>query len=535
MTRVLNAASQSSYTDAANNVWDYFQDADDPNIYYVAPKPGFSVSNGLPRFHLTEYVDSGGGYLSALLQVSTILAVPDDVVLAVAVALRQKGVPAPAYQTMPYIDVVGEGIDPNMAFLNFSDKAGMVSRTAQARPSLSGSQIATFGIDNLSRTETAFLKSYFGGDAGAGTVQVVYQLTVWARLGEVSAHVHFDAKAAYDYQRTYKWVSLAVRPAARSPPPNPPANGEGPTMATFFHQNMRIFGGGAPARNAAYNGVMAPGGAFAAINGAIGGPPAGPIAVAGFTEITNNIAAPAALALSAVSLGMAGGLSGAVACGRTALAHGPEYVGIAVNAGWPILTVGRLLLTVVGQTVTLTHQRAATFAALNAQGLGAATPDYRGLAYVIVTIPGGGPNVAIGFLHNLYTLVDQRILVAGQLPFMAREMGAAVGGLGPIAVAARYIGGDFNVNMITPRGTVRQGRLYGHSAGLAAVPPGAVAGGTTWSGSLYDYWYSDIAPAGPVPAGLIQPAPSAYAQTLNAGPGIAGTMSDHGGVALRFT
>ncbi|HEY1177438.1 MAG TPA: hypothetical protein VGF17_14875 [Phytomonospora sp.] len=207
MTRVLNAASQSYYTDSANNVWDYYQDADDPSTYYVAPKPAFSVVSGLPRFHLTEYFDQGGDYLSALAQITTILAVPTDVVDAVAVALRAKGVPSPAYQTMPYLDVVGEGVDPNLAFLNFADKAGMVSRTTQARPSLSGSQTATFDIDNLTRTESQFLATYFGGDAAAGTVQIVYQLTVWARLGAVSAHIHFDATAAYNYQRTYKWVS----------------------------------------------------------------------------------------------------------------------------------------------------------------------------------------------------------------------------------------------------------------------------------------------------------------------------------------
>jgi hypothetical protein len=206
MTGVLDAASQASYTDAANTVWAYFQDADDPNTYYVAPQPAFSVVGGLPQFHLTEYVNTGGTYLSGLGQLSTVLAVPTGVTQAVATALRQKGVSSPTGQAMPYIDVPGDGPDPNLAFLNYADKTGIVSRTVQATPSLSGSQAATFTVDYLSQAETEFLKAYFGGDTTAGTVQVVYQLTVWARLGDVKAHVHFDAQAAYDYQRTYKWV-----------------------------------------------------------------------------------------------------------------------------------------------------------------------------------------------------------------------------------------------------------------------------------------------------------------------------------------
>lgn len=207
MTGILDAASQASYTDSANTVWAYFQDADTPSTYYVAPKPAFSVVNGLPRFHLTEYVDSGGKYLSALGQVTTILAVPDTVIKAVGTALRQKGVASPGYQAMPYIDVPSGGVDPNLAFLSYADKAGIISRTVQATPALSGSQQATFSIDYMSHAEASFLKAFFGGDATAGTVQVVYQLTAWARLGAVSAHVHFDAQAAYNYQRTYKWVS----------------------------------------------------------------------------------------------------------------------------------------------------------------------------------------------------------------------------------------------------------------------------------------------------------------------------------------
>lgn len=302
-------------------------------------------------------------------------------------------------------------------------------------------------------------------------------------------------------------------------------------MPVLFHQNMRIFGGGAPLRNAAYNGPgPGPGGAFGAISAAVAG--VGPVAVAGFTEITNNGASIATLTASCTSLGIAWG--GNVACGKTALAPQAEFIGIGIHPTYALVTVGQILLQVGGGGgITLLHRRAAGFGGGLLLPTGA-TRDYRGLVYVVVTVPGGGPNIAVGFLHNLYTFEAQRVLVAGQIPQMLAMMGAAASGLGPVAVGARYIGGDFNVGMISPRGTVRQGRAWGYSAPLAAVPVGAVAGGTTWSGSLYDYWYSDIDPAGPAPAGLIVPVPAAHNNTLNAGPGIAGTMSDHGGISLRI-
>jgi hypothetical protein len=309
-------------------------------------------------------------------------------------------------------------------------------------------------------------------------------------------------------------------------------------MASIFHQNMRRYGGGSVPRNAAYRGpVGGGGGAFAAISAGLPGP-AAPIAVVGYTEITNNGASVGALADCSVSLtgGGLGGNVGLVGIGRTALAHGWEYIGIAVRGGWGLVAVGRMLIGVAGGIVLL-HQRAANFALPGAGGLGFSA-DYRGLAYVVVTVPGIAPpnnRVAVGFLHNLYTFQAQRTLVAGQIGNMAVQMGAAIPG-GPAAVPgiiARYIGGDFNVAMITPRG-LAHGRQLGLT--MAQTPAGAVAGGTTWSGSLYDYWYSSIDPVAAPPVGLVQPVPRVHPNTLNHGPGVvpAGTMSDHAGVSLRF-
>lgn len=206
MAGVVNLASEATYTDSAGVTWTYYQENDAPSTFYVMPVPVLATQNGLPQFHLTEYVDGAGNFLSAQCRVTTVLTVPQSVIQAVQTALQQQGVPSPSYQAMPFIDITDGGVDPNQAFLNWADAGGRVSGTAQTVPSLSGSQTAIFTIDNLTLSESDFWKAYFGGADGVGSVQVVYQLTAIARIGAVTARVQFDAQAAYRYQRTFAWV-----------------------------------------------------------------------------------------------------------------------------------------------------------------------------------------------------------------------------------------------------------------------------------------------------------------------------------------
>lgn len=207
MAGIINAATQASYTDPSGVTWTYFQDNDSTSIFYITPVPAFAVQSGAPQFHLTEYNDTGGNFISAQCQLTTVLTVPNSVIQAVQTALEQAGVSSPTYQAMDFIDIAqGDISDPNQAFLNYADAAGTISNTVQTIPSLSGSQTAIFNITNMRESEVSFFKAYFGGDASVGTVQVVYRLTVIARLGEVTASVQFDAQAAYEYQRTFKWV-----------------------------------------------------------------------------------------------------------------------------------------------------------------------------------------------------------------------------------------------------------------------------------------------------------------------------------------
>jgi len=306
-------------------------------------------------------------------------------------------------------------------------------------------------------------------------------------------------------------------------------------MAFLFHQNMRIFGGGTPLRTAAYAN------AFNSIAGALAG--AGGLMVGGFTEIVNNGAAATALAGPAPNLLGNLGLQPAViaACGMTILADGPEFICIGIN-GLGLVSVGRVFLQVSGNAVNLLHDVAPAVpppADWNTFVPAAATRDYRGIVYVVVTSVASGP-FAVGFLHNLYTFVDQRILVAGQIPAMLTAMQANPSMGNPAVAGGRghvYLGGDFNVGP-TDRGTPRTGQAFCYEIGaaVAAAPAGAAAGGTTWNGSLYDYWYSDISRSDPVPlvpGGAAPPEPNVLTPTLDSG----GTnlMSDHAATVLRIT
>lgn len=206
MTGVLNITTQATYTDHAGVTWTYFQDNDTPNIFYITPVPAFALQNGLPQFHLTEYRDAQNNFVSAQCQMTTMLSVPSATIQAVQALLQQSGVSSPNYQAMDYLDIVTNNVDPNQASLHYADMGGTISRTVQTIPSLSGSQTAIFNINNMTQNEVNFFKAYFGGTANVGTIRVVYQLTVWAHMDDVTARVQFDSQAAYTYQRTFKWV-----------------------------------------------------------------------------------------------------------------------------------------------------------------------------------------------------------------------------------------------------------------------------------------------------------------------------------------
>ncbi|HKP13667.1 MAG TPA: hypothetical protein VJZ91_16220, partial [Blastocatellia bacterium] len=173
-------------------------------------------------------------------------------------------------------------------------------------------------------------------------------------------------------------------------------------MARIFHQNMRVYGGGAGGRNAAYLAALT------AINGITGAV----YWAAGFTEITNGNA-PLRAALSTRAQALDAGLTNIVVIevGTSALGT-REFIGITwdsaaglnvqhagqalwnpVNHGWPAYN-NAIGGAPINQTINLPMGVA----------LGA---DTRGLAYIAGLSLGGGMGGAaliIAFMHNMYAL-----------------------------------------------------------------------------------------------------------------------------------
>ncbi|HSZ69481.1 MAG TPA: hypothetical protein VK756_03880 [Solirubrobacteraceae bacterium] len=289
-------------------------------------------------------------------------------------------------------------------------------------------------------------------------------------------------------------------------------------MDYLFHQNMRVFGGDAAARNQAYEV------AFAQLRPTLGA--ASNVPIGGFTEIVNNTTATATMQMLAGRMGLT--TVYLIACGKTALAKGPEYVAVGASAATPILAAGRIAIDASHNKITLIHDPAPAlppppgWCKTLPPG---ATLDYRGVVYLIANV--GGTAIAVGFLHNMYTDPNTRTLIAEQIP----HFGALMAAEPTMAGGPVYIGGDFNVLPI-PRSLPAYGLYTPYAIGIPALPPPPhpiKPGGTTAAGNLYDYWYSDRAPAEPWPPGFVSPVAGVYTPTL-----FYPDMSDHCGVVLRI-
>ena len=318
----------------------------------------------------------------------------------------------------------------------------------------------------------------------------------------------------------------------------------------LLHQNMRAFGGGAGARNAAYNAQL--------LNVAGRLAMGDRIAVCGLTEILNNNTAANVLGGGGGQAFNLAGQLGAnttfvVGCGQTALNNqAMEYVCIGVHPtdAANLVGIGRIMIK-ADQNVQLLDDYIAV-ANYNANWANNTPPqatfDYRGLVYVTLAI--NALPIAVGFLHNRYGSAQnggqaERAMIAQQLPRMAYLLDQRLG------IGNVYIGGDFNVNVIATR-SLRGTDIFAYSRATTAIPPppppppppptkqqapvGATSGGTTWAGSLYDYWYTSIDPAAPPPAGLIVPIADVDTDTLDTAIGYAngGVMSDHCAALLRI-
>jgi hypothetical protein len=232
----------------------------------------------------------------------------------------------------------------------------------------------------------------------------------------------------------------------------------------LLHQNMRSFSGGDPQRTTAYLG------AFKEITSLIGGNTllGKSIGVVGLTEVT--------------------GKQYKQSCDRIFDVLGVKYVA-SVDPGATALGFEERI--VIGVDTD-------RFEFL---GKGLIQPkedavDYRGAVYAVLRHKLSDTVLVVAFIHSVYTLKEQRAWTAGQITRIMKELAGLADGGGPV-----FLGGDFNV----------EPKARGDLVPLAAVPTAYVngvgrAGGTTWSGSLYDYWYSTF-------QGALHPA--AFSQTLD--------------------
>ncbi|RBL89904.1 hypothetical protein DF182_25850 [Chitinophaga flava] len=226
------------------------------------------------------------------------------------------------------------------------------------------------------------------------------------------------------------------------------------------------------------------------------------IKVAGFTEITNNSSATTGLRKLVEGLfgkiRAGGGLHqlAVVNCGRTALGR-TEYVGYAVKRNITIRGFGRIYVQ-TGSKVVVDEAPVTTGVSPQVDVNGRkfkdwaktmstdALADYRVIVYAALEL--GDKIEVIGFVHNMYTLDNNRMSFMQMLPTM---MAAAQGD------DNIYVGGDFNVKA-RDIGSARRKKYYHYSKPMVGKPSGNdekkfTGGGTLLSGRLYDYWFSNIA------------------------------------------
>ncbi|HEU4701193.1 MAG TPA: endonuclease/exonuclease/phosphatase family protein [Conexibacter sp.] len=272
----------------------------------------------------------------------------------------------------------------------------------------------------------------------------------------------------------------------------------------LFHQNMRRFGGGADARVRAYDGIAPPLGSLkptwpqgvCPVQGSFGFPaiaqavamthglPALTFAAIGLTELTNEGATlPAAFRLSETLVQRAPIRMFCFNCGQTGSGI-REYATIAVPWWVGVLALGRVATGAKGSyvdEVTGPPFRPEAWSALP-EG---ASRDWRFVVYAVLSL--GAAPFAVGFLHNTYSL-ESKTSTDLRMPFIVDR-------IWDNAVATPrhvFVGGDFNV---PPHNPNSRRPLIPHFIPTEAnipCPFGGTTGGTTWWGSLYDYWLSDL-------------------------------------------
>jgi hypothetical protein len=321
--------------------------------------------------------------------------------------------------------------------------------------------------------------------------------------------------------------------------------------AFLFHQNMRTFSASPNSdRQNAYQGLVVPpppcwpvpppaagSYGFPAINAGLPAAPLVPgpgqqvhpqICIAGLTEIRSSNALPGAGVLTRILTGP--GRIYMFFAGRTA-SNIEEFATIGIANWIPVLALGRVVVAGGETTQEVTAAANVPPNWLLRDPARGSSLDYRWVVYALVRISPGGPPVAVGFIHNTYTL-ESRYTVAQRMPWIVSAIRE-----NPVAPTDHvYIGGDFNVaphpardrGETYPYAAIAAGPGFFGAAGAVAGCQAAMPGGTTWSGRLFDYWLSSVNPAAPRPpvvlGGINTPVASVHTGTWD---GPRGLMSDH--------
>jgi len=326
--------------------------------------------------------------------------------------------------------------------------------------------------------------------------------------------------------------------------------------AILLHQNMRKFAGEwsrRPERVRAYLGQPPPQArrprswrgvipaprsfGFPGIAAGLGGAGGGPrtVAIAGFTELTNEPGARAAVErLARALMGVAPSRVELFNCGitmvsrrragrRPILVQAPEYLALAIAPGVELLALGRVPLQgdLAAATTECEGQPFACPWRLRQPPL--ASAEYRFVCYAVVELSRGAEPIAVGFVHNTFTLASRQV-TSGRLPTILGRIRN-----NPVETpSVVYVGGDFNVAPPAPPRPNARFPLWPYSDEIGpATPlpfPGGAGAGTTAGGNTYDWWVADRPPVGAPPVASIS--------TLTFD-GREGLMSDH--VAILLT
>lgn len=306
------------------------------------------------------------------------------------------------------------------------------------------------------------------------------------------------------------------------------------SFSYLFHQNMLNFGG-EQNRSEAYEE------AFGRLAAALDGP----IQVAGFTEITNNRSA-------SIALGKHGAQNSIYLCGALGVTYRAtiacrvgartEFIGIGSKIA--PLSYGRIIITWGdgkggNRGLSLGHDIWQEFSSFEdwCSNISVDLGDYQSIVYIVTVI--NNVRVGIGFMHNIYSINDNRTALLAGLPRAASRISQNPEMRDSTEV---YICGDFNcepnernwsnLKMVPYRqGTLEFGCTPFEFALSNNQKVKGKPGGTTMAGSLYDYSFVAMPEDSMVVDGMYNP--RIDTRTMDRYPGgkpiarMQGLMSDH--------